>query len=323
VWSSFRVFDEPAPVDIGGAAPGALLSVRDGNGDLMPRGAAGELYVGGTGVARGYLGRPEDTAEKFLDGPGGRMYRTGDFVRWNERDGLDFVGRRDDLVKVRGHRVELGAVETALRAAEGVADAVVLPAPSGASLDAFLVARPGFDEKQVRKQLSGELPPVMLPGSFTVVPELPRTPHGKVDRTALRELSRRDAPAAGPSDAADRAPDADSGGGEGAGDSAAAVRAHVRAAWCGTLEVDSVDTDVNFFDAGGHSLLVPTLQIELEDRLGVEIDIIDLFTATTVDDQVELLTGGQAEEAAPEPELDPRQARLAAGRRRAAAAGDA
>ncbi|WP_326798243.1 amino acid adenylation domain-containing protein [Streptomyces sp. NBC_01808] len=323
VWSTFRVLDEPAPVDIGGAAPGARLSVRDGNGDLMPRGAAGELYVGGTGVARGYLGRPQDTAEKFLDGPGARMYRTGDFVRWNERDGLDFVGRRDDLVKVRGHRIELGAVETALRAAEGVADAVVLPAPSGASLDAFLVARPGFDEKQVRKQLSGELPPVMLPGSFTAVPELPRTPHGKIDRTALRELSRRDAPAAGPPDAAAQAPDADPGDGEGAADSGAAVRAHVRAAWCETLEVDSVDTDVNFFDAGGHSLLVPTLQIELEDRLGVEIDILDLFTATTVDDQVELLTAGQAEEAAPEPALDPRQARLAAGRRRAAAAGDA
>ncbi|MBA0051202.1 non-ribosomal peptide synthetase [Streptomyces sp. AJS327] len=322
VWSTVRVFGEPAPVDIGGPAPGAVLSVRDRAGEPLPRGVPGELYVGGTGVARGYLGRPEATAERFADGPGGRTYRTGDIVCWNERDGLDFLGRSDGLVKVRGHRVELGAVETALRAERDVTDAAVLAAPGGAGLDAFLAVRPDFDERRTRERLARRLPPVMVPTSFTVLAELPRTAHGKVDRAALREPPAPGAPTGGRATGARGTAPPSPGDARDSGGSGDTVRAAVLTAWCRTLGVDSVGADVNFFDAGGHSLLVPALQLALEERLGVEIDILDLFTSTTVDEQVRLLTGGLPAPDAAEPEPDPRRARLAASRRRSATTGD-
>ena len=301
VWSTVRVFDRPAPVDIGGPVPGATVSVRDRTGALTPPGAVGELYVGGAGVARGYLGRPEATAAAFVTRPdGGRMYRTGDFVRWNDRAGLDFLGRRDQLVKIRGHRVELGAVETVLRAEPTVADVAVLPTGNGANLVAFVVPAAGYAEQALRERLSGLLPPAMLPGLFVPVPELPRTPHGKVDRSALRVPAEPDPVAAEQPAVGDD------------------LRAAVLAAWCETLEVPTVATDVNFFDAGGHSLLMVTLQMALEDRLDVTISVVDLFTATTIDEQVALIRGTPSSSAPPAEAAgtDLRRARLAAARRR-------
>ncbi len=308
VWSTYRRFDRPGPVDIGGPVPGATLYVLDRQGRLMPPGAAGELHVGGLGVARGYLGRPELTENAFgadeFAGPGARRYRTGDWVRWRD-GGLKFLGRRDNLVKVRGHRVELGAVETVLRQCAGVADAAVLLAGDGASLTAFLVAGTGYDESAVRGHLAGLLPPPMVPGVLRVVDELPRVAHGKVDHDALRALDVRPAAESVPVDAAP------SGGLD--------LRDAVRAAWCEVLEVDTVPFDVNFFDAGGHSLLVPSLQMELEDRIQITLPIVDLFNATTVEAQVALLAANVP--AAPAEESlvpDLRGARLAGRSRRAA-----
>lgn len=303
VWSTYRRFDRPGPVDIGGPAPGVTLYVLDRQGRLMPPGAAGELHVGGHGVARGYLGRFELTENAFgadeFAGPGARRYRTGDWVRWRD-GGLKFLGRRDNLVKVRGHRVELGAVETVLRQCDGVTDAVVLLASDGVSLTAFLVTGAGYDESAVRGHLAGLLPPPMVPGMLRVVDALPRAAHGKVDHDALRALVAR--PAAEPVDTAP------SGGLD--------LRAVVRAAWCEVLEVDTVPSDVNFFDAGGHSLLVPSLQMELEDRIQITLPIVDLFDATTVEAQVALLAANAAAEEPSVPDL--RRARLDSRSRRAA-----
>jgi len=310
VWSTFRRFDRPGPVDIGGPAPGVTVYVLDRRGRLMPPGAAGELHVGGHSVARGYLGRPEATAAAFtsddLAGTGARRYRTGDWVRWRD-GGLRFLGRRDNLVKVRGHRVELGAVETALRRCDGVADAVVLLAGDAASLVGFLVAGAGCDVAAVRGHLAGLLPPPMVPGVLRVVDELPRTAHGKVNHDALRALDVRPVTTE-PAPASSAGPD---------------LLAAVRSAWCEVLEVDTVPTDVNFFDAGGHSLLVPSLQMELEDRVRITLSIVELFDAMTVEAQVALLaaTAAPAVEPAVEPEVaDLRQARLAGRSRRTAGA---
>ncbi|RPE29558.1 non-ribosomal peptide synthetase [Kitasatospora cineracea] len=333
VWSTFRRFEAPGPVDIGGPVPGARLYVLDRQGRLMPPGTAGELHVGGRAVARGYLGRPGATEAAFRPDPyaaepGARSYRTGDWVRWGTDGGLHYLGRRDQLVKVRGHRVELGAVEAALRAAEGVTDAAVLLAPGGASLTAHLVAEDGLDLRELRARLAETLPPAMVPGVLRTVPELPRTPHGKVDREALRAAEARTepdpeaaAPGTAPASGAATGPD---------------LRALVLAAWTAVLGEAPAAGDVNFFDAGGHSLLVPLLQMELEDRADTRVPIVDLFTATTVDAQAALIAaaGGTPE---PQPEApapaaaaepggadgtdgtdgtDRRRLRLAAGRSR-------
>ncbi|WP_405809337.1 amino acid adenylation domain-containing protein [Streptomyces sp. NBC_01520] len=318
VWCTHRPFDRPEPVGIGGPVPGAALYVLDRQGRVMPHRTGGELYVGGAGVARGYLGRSDMTAQAFLPDPfsadeDARMYRTGDWVRWDDDGSLRFLGRRDQLVKVRGHRVELGAVEAALRSAEAVLDAAVLLTPGDASLTAFLVVGPGFDASTVRAQLTQMLPPPAVPGVLRVVPQLPRSAHGKVDKDALLALG----PAADES-TAEPGPAQAAAGPAGEPASVTALRAAVVAAWCDVLAVSSVPSDVNFFDAGGHSLLVPSLQAEIEDRAQAKVAIVDLFTATTVDAQVALLATDAAPAApavAAQP-ADARRARLAAGRSR-------
>jgi amino acid adenylation domain-containing protein len=194
VWSTHRRFHRPGPVDIGRAIPGAHLYILDRHGRPMPMGTAGELSVGGSGVARGYLGHPRLTDEAFQpdphsDIPGARLYRTGDRVRWGRTGGLTFHGRRDRLVKVRGHRIELAAVENALRSCPDVTDAAVLPTPGGTDLTAFLVPGPGYDPRTLRRQLAQTLPAPAVPGTLRTVPELPRTPHGTIDFDALHALT--------------------------------------------------------------------------------------------------------------------------------------
>ncbi|MER5631507.1 non-ribosomal peptide synthetase [Streptomyces nitrosporeus] len=280
VWCTFRRFEQPGPVDIGIPAPGARLYITDRRGRLMPPGTSGELRVGGAGTADGYLGLPEKTAESFLDDPyaSGRLYRTGDWVRRGDTGGLSFLGRRDELVKVRGHRVELGAVTSALLGCDGVEEAAVLLAPGGMSLAGYLVAGPGYDEAAVRARLAGALPPAAVPGALRLVPAMPRTVHGKVDHEALQALGA-DAGAGAPGPAERDEPVTEAG-----------TEAAVRAAWCEVLGVASVASDVNFFDAGGHSLLVPVLQMEIESRTRARVEIVDLFAATTVASQAALVS---------------------------------
>ncbi|MDG4829280.1 amino acid adenylation domain-containing protein [Solwaraspora sp. WMMD1047] len=304
VWSTFRRLRPGERVDIGGAAPGSHLYVLDRHGNLMPKGAVGELYIGGERVARGYLGKPELTDRVFVRDPfreqPSRMYRTGDWVRWNDDGGLSILGRRDQIVKLRGHRVDLGAVESSARSLEGVVDTAVLVAPSGSTLEAFVVVDGDRDVESIRTRLGELLPPPMVPSLLHRVDRLPRTSRGKVDRDALMALRN------GSADGADRI--------FAAAELPGGVLAAIHAAWCEVLEVPTVAHDLNFFDAGGHSLLVPLLQAEIEDRLDITIDIVDLFTATTVAAQSAAfgrLTG--AVEAGPV--ADPRQARLAAAGR--------
>lgn len=193
VWASYARFDASGPVSIGRPVPGTRLYVLDEKRRPVPVGVTGELYIGGAGVARGYHRRPEATGRVFLvdpfaDGDGARMYRTGDLVRWNPDGTLDFVGRRDHQVKVRGHRIELGAVEHQLAAQAGVREAVVVPNEAGSSLIAFALTTPSSpapDDRTLRTRLAELLPSVMVPERIVVLADFPRTVNGKVDRAAL------------------------------------------------------------------------------------------------------------------------------------------
>ncbi|MES2259415.1 MAG: amino acid adenylation domain-containing protein [Pseudomonadota bacterium] len=192
IWSSVRKLAD-GDIALGGPIPGTQLYVLDAGLQQVPRGAAGELYIGGVGLARGYLNRADLSAERFVADPhgavGGRLYRTGDLVRWRADGQLDYLGRLDHQVKIRGFRIELGEIEAQLLAQAGVAEAVVVAqqGASGARLAAYVSARAGavLESDQLKAALASALPDYMVPAVVMVLERLPQTPNGKVDRKAL------------------------------------------------------------------------------------------------------------------------------------------
>jgi len=182
---------EAVTIPIGGPVANTRLYVLGERRELLPAGVEGELYIGGDGLALGYLNRPELTAEKFVSSPfeaGDRLYRTGDLVRWRDGGVLEFVGRIDAQVKVRGYRIELGEVEHALSRQAGVREAVVLcreDSPGDKRLVAYVVAESAVSPEALRTGLKDRLPDYMVPSAFVVLESLPLTPNGKVDRSAL------------------------------------------------------------------------------------------------------------------------------------------
>lgn len=281
VWASYQWFGCAGPVSIGGPIPGALLYVLDEKLNPVKRGVSGELFIGGAGVARGYHGDPAATAQSFIHDPftakaSARMYRTGDFVRWNEAGTLDFLGRRDEQVKIRGHRVELGAVEAVLLAAPGVREAVVLPTADRDGLIAFVTGGE-LASGELREHAAQHLSPAMAPTTVVVLAELPLNINGKLDRPALRLLAEAvpDPVAAAQPSGDDRDP-----------------VAQVTAAWSAVLGIQDVPTDVNFFDLGGHSLAMFRLQDALELHTGTRPSMVALFRHTTVATQATLVGEG-------------------------------
>ncbi|MFD7322548.1 amino acid adenylation domain-containing protein [Streptomyces sp. NPDC059875] len=284
VWATHRRSDLSRTTDIGGPVPGTLLYVLDDERRLVPRGVTGELYIGGAGVSRGYYGRPDSTERSFLADPfsqdGSRMYRTGDLVRWSDGGTLEFLGRRDNQVKIRGHRVELGAVETALRSCPGIREAVVVPDTTLSSLVGFVLADEGTDTALTRKQLATKLPEAAVPGRLRVLDAFPVTANGKADRKALAELieKREQMNRTGTEPSTSDVP----------GD----TLAQVTAAWAEVLDLTDVPATVNFFELGGHSLMMVRLQGALERLTGVRPSPLDLYRCTTVESQVELIRSG-------------------------------
>ncbi|PSL55729.1 non-ribosomal peptide synthase protein (TIGR01720 family)/amino acid adenylation domain-containing protein [Saccharothrix carnea] len=253
---------------IGRPIPGTRVHVLDAELQPVPVGVAGELYVSGVGLARGYLDRPGLTASRFLANPfgpaGSRMYRTGDVVRWNASGVLEFVGRADEQVKIRGFRVELGEIETALLRHPDVREAVVVAradARGHKRLVAYVVGSARADE--VREFLGGSLPDYLVPSVFVPVDALPISPNGKVDRAKL--------------------PEPDFGALVGAGYVApdGPVEEALAAVWADVLGVPKVGAQDNFFTLGGDSIL--SMQVVARARqAGYRFSTRDLFTHQTV-----------------------------------------
>jgi amino acid adenylation domain-containing protein len=235
----------------------------------------GEIAIRGDHLALGYWRDPQRTAERFLrDAQGRRLYRTGDLGRLLPDGRLVYLGRRDRQVKVRGYRVELGEVEAHLEALPGVARAVAVARPNRAGIAAYLqpsvAARQPLDTAQVRRALRERLPDYLVPGAIVVCEQLPLTPTGKVDVPALPDPTRSPA-AHDTADTADTANTADT-----------ATERVVLDAWCAALGVPNVGVTENFFDLGGHSLMLTRVQQKIEAELGIQVPLIALLVHPTV-----------------------------------------
>jgi amino acid adenylation domain-containing protein len=288
------VRDQEGEPGIGVPLPGTSAYVVDADLREMPVGVPGELYLGGAGLARGYLDRPELTAERFLPdpfggAPGERLYRTGDRVRWRPEGTLEFLGRLDHQVKVRGFRVELGEIEVALQSLPGVREAAVIAredTPGDRRLVGYVAG--DLSAAQLRDSLRHRLPEYMVPSALVVLASLPLTPNGKVDRKALpRPESSGRALSAAPRD------DWELG---------------IARIWEDLLDVRPVGIHDDFFSLGGHSLLALRLVARVRSQLGRELQPATLFASPTV---AELARHLRAE--AP-PELRPSLVELQPGR---------
>jgi len=281
VWSSaWTVQANTDWTPIGTPIANTQCYVLDSVGQPVPPGVVGELWIGGAGVARGYHQRPELTAAVFRSDPfrdGGRMYRTGDFARWRQTaDGcalLEFRGRGDQQVKLRGHRIELGEIESELARITDVDEcAAVVIERGGDHLDQQLVAfvvssnPASFDAGAVCEKLRKRLPDAMVPNQVMLVAALPRTPNGKLDRRALPTSGTLSPTKATVVPATSE------------------LEHRILASWQLVLgnQQDEIGIDDNFFDAGGHSLLVVRLHRHLQEALGRAIALTDLYRFPTV-----------------------------------------
>ncbi|GGH50431.1 hypothetical protein GCM10008014_15540 [Paenibacillus silvae] len=257
-------------VSIGRPIANTSLYVLDHQFQLVPVGVPGELYIGGEGLAVGYLNRPELTQEKFLEDPfsnrsSARMYRTGDLVRYRENGELEFISRIDNQVKVRGFRIELGEIENVLLAHTGIKEAVVVVREdvlNDKRLVAYIKAEEGseLDYQSLRNLLKRSLPDYMIPSAIIMMDKFPLTPNGKIDRRALDgqhglELSpqnKSEAPRT-------------------------MMEKQLADMWCDILRIDQVSIHDNFFEIGGHSLLATQLISRIRKELKIEIPLRSLF----------------------------------------------
>ncbi|NIF19972.1 non-ribosomal peptide synthetase, partial [Pantoea sp. Cy-639] len=266
--SAWHCVSAPDNTPIGKPIANTTLYVLDAHGQPVPRGVAGELYIGGVQVARGYLNRAELSAERFIDDPfaqraGARLYRTGDLARHLPDGNLEYLGRNDDQVKIRGLRIELGEIQACLTAVDGIKEAVVLAhdqASGGKRLVAYYTGA-RHETDSLRAALLGQLPEFMVPALFIHLDALPLSPNGKLDRKALpRPETQHSQAYAAPQ-------------GE--------TETLLAAIWAELLGVERVGRDDSFFELGGHSLLAVTLTARLR-RAGLQVDVRTLFGQPTI-----------------------------------------
>ncbi len=280
VWSSLAVLttDTDLPT-IGRPIANTRFYILDSQLCPVPVGVAGELYIGGDGLARGYLNRPELTAEKFIADPfgaaGSRMYRTGDLARYRRDGSVEYLGRIDNQVKLRGFRIEPGEIQSLLEAQPNVERAAVLlreDSPGDQRLVAYLVARGAPPEREtLAAALSRQLPAYMVPHIYMVLDALPMTLNGKLDHKALPAPESRQ-----------RSPRANAE----PGTPAETLLAEL---WRGILRVEAIGRHDDFFELGGHSLLVLQLAARITEETGRAIPMAELFRCSTLAEQAALL----------------------------------
>lgn len=311
IWSStWRLDEVGTTIPIGTPIANTALYVLDQDQQPVPVGTPGELWIGGEGVVRGYHERPELTAERFVTDPfskteGARMYRTGDLVRWRDDGVLEFIGRVDHQVKIRGYRIELGEIEARLGEQPGVRECVVIvreDSPGDQRLVGYLVAAQMEPEPSaLRSALRTSLPDYMVPATFVSLPAMPLTPNGKVDRKALPSP---DSVASKAASAVEHvAPENE-------------VEAQVAEIWQKTLGRERVGIDDNFFDIGGHSLLVVRMHRELKTSFDQPIALTDLYRFPTIRTFTEHLSGGSNAAAQAGADRAARRREMASRRRR-------
>jgi amino acid adenylation domain-containing protein len=288
IWSTvYRVQNPQSTIPVGHGIANTRVYVLEPSGAPAPIGVAGELCIAGEGVARGYRNRPELTAEKFVtitlpNGMAERVYRTGDMARFRADGQLEFLGRNDTQVKVRGYRIELGEIEAVLSSHSDIKQCVVAvreDTPGDQRLVGYVVAAAGakFDVDAARTRLRAKLPEYMIPNLFMTLDRLPLTPNGKIDRKVLPKPQ-----AAVVLDAAAVAA---------ATDVLMTLPQHrVAGIWREVLHADRIGLYDNFFDLGGHSLLLVKLQAALKREFGRDLPLVELFQRTTVSAQAERLS---------------------------------
>ncbi len=266
-------------VPIGRAVANTQLYIVDGFFNPVPLGAAGELCIGGVQLARGYLNRPELTDERFVRNPfsddaGAKMYRTGDLARFHEDGVIEYLGRNDFQVKIRGLRIELGEIENVLAMQDGVAQAVVAAKPinGDTALVAYVVLEDGpVTRDNLRKALLQRLPDYMVPHHFVFLDAMPLTSSGKADRKALLAMELE---GISREDIAGISPETES-------------QIYLAGLWQDSIGIDEVYVDDNFFDVGGHSLLAAKVAVRVNEERGIEIPLHAFITSTlgTIADQ--------------------------------------
>jgi amino acid adenylation domain-containing protein/thioester reductase-like protein len=273
---------------IGRPISNARIYILDGTRRPVPIGAAGEIFIGGVSLARSYLNRPELTEERFIrdsfsTGTQSRLYKTGDLARWHPDGTIEYLGRNDDQLKIRGFRVELGEIESRLIAHPQVKEAAVIvreDIPGEKRLVAYVTLREGGgpDVDQLREDLKAVLPDYMIPSPLVVLPKLPSTPNGKLDRGALlaSELAG----------STSRQYDAPRG----------EIEEAVAAIWRELLGLQRVGRQDNFFEVGGHSMLVVRALSKLSQRFGVSLKVTDLYKTPTIYQLATRIAKGMARE---------------------------
>ena len=262
---------------IGRPATNLEVQILDARGKLLPIGVPGELHIGGLGLARGYLGRPELTAQKFIEHPlepGARLYRSGDLARWRADGSLDYLGRIDDQVKLRGFRIELGEIEAVLALHPAVAQALVVvhSGPGGKSLVGYVVKSGALEPEELRRHAKAGLPEFMVPQEIVILPAFPLTSNGKIDKKRLPAptLAEQQRPVF----QAPRTP----------------IELALAEIWAGLLNRPLIGLEDDFFALGGHSLLAAQVMSRVKKTLGVDVGLSAIFEHPTLGALAEVIS---------------------------------
>jgi acyl-coenzyme A synthetase/AMP-(fatty) acid ligase/acyl carrier protein len=266
-------------IPIGRPIDNTSIYILDSHLQPVPIGVPGELYIGGVGLARGYLNQPDLTAERFIPSPFGQeevLFKTGDLGRYLLEGNIEYLGRRDHQVKVRGFRIELGEIESQIKRLRAVSNCVVVLREDRSAdqrLTAYYVCKDGHvvSESEVRRQLQAQLPGYMLPQHFMELSSIPLTPNGKVDRQALPK------------------PEVDGASDQGYVAPRTEVEQKIAAVWQEVLNSERVGVNDDFFNLGGHSLLATQVMSRINKLFNIQLPLRRLFEAKTIEGLAEVI----------------------------------